>query len=195
MTWRCGAVRRSLIGNRGYRRFLKLSAGRRFEIDLAPRRARRALRWHLRAAHQHQIDHRCRPSSATATAGWSRTSSAHRKVAACHPPDLSQGRPDHPRPHLLLLSSRWCCARNWRIGWRRAGTHPRMGRHRARSATVERNRDRARRQALRLAQHRPRRRQHRPAHARRCFATPGPLRAAAACHTTTPKTPPKTPTP
>ncbi len=77
-----------------------------------------------------------------------------------------------------------------------AETHPRMGRHRARSATVEGETEieqDGKRYVLRNTA--PDGAQHRPAHARRCLATPGPRRPAAACHTTPPKTPPKTPPP
>ena len=47
---------KSLVGNRGDRRFLKSKSGGRFEIRSPARRARRARRWHLRDPGHHEAD-------------------------------------------------------------------------------------------------------------------------------------------
>jgi hypothetical protein len=74
---------KSLVGNRGYRRFLKSRSGGRFEID--PRRvALDALYDGISVIRVTMKLTPCRRPCATATAGWSKTSFA--RVSRCSPP-------------------------------------------------------------------------------------------------------------
>jgi hypothetical protein len=184
---------KSLVGNRGYRRFLKLAAGRRFEID--PRRVELdalfdgiyVLRTNTKLTPLQAV---LRYRDRWMVKDIFRTAKA---LLATRPIFHKYGR-DHPRPRLLFVPGS-DLAQGARGSAGRRRTRLRMGRYRAGPRTVERDRDRAGRQALHPAQHRPWRHCHRAQDPWYRPAAADPLRAAAARPATTPKTPPKTPPP
>jgi hypothetical protein len=181
---------KSLVGNRGYRRFLGLKAGRRFEID--PRRvALDALFDGIYVLRTNTKLAPGRPALSRPLDG--RGHLPHRKIPPRHPPDLPQMRPHHPRSRLLFLS---------RPGSAQAAAGPpprcrsraRMGRHRPGSPTPERNRDRARRKTLSAAQPSAAGRQRRLHDTRRRPAAARPQRPTpATANSTQTPTPSKTP--
>src|SRR5262249_42055339 len=91
---------KALVGNTGYRRYLKTIRDDHFAID--PDKVEEEVRRHLRAAHQH------RPQSARShvvlQAAVDRGANLpHRQASGLDPGDLPQARRTHPRSRVLQL--------------------------------------------------------------------------------------------
>ena len=104
---------KSLVGNRGYRRFLGLKAGRRSKSIRAPRCPRRASSTASMCCAPTPSSPRPRSSCAIATAGWSRTSSAPQNPSS--PPARSSTNATTPSAVTSSVPfSPWFCASSCR---------------------------------------------------------------------------------
>jgi hypothetical protein len=110
---------KSLVGNRGYRRFLSLKPAGALKSIPAASPSTRCSTASMSCAPIPNSP-RCRSSYATATGGWSRTSFA--PPSRCSLPARSSI--NTTKPFVAMCSARfspWCCARSSRIAWRRPG--------------------------------------------------------------------------
>ena len=140
---------KALVGNTGFRRYLKTISNEHFAIDPDKIEEEREVRRHLRAAHQHRSQF-ARGHALLQAAVDGGADLPNSQAPVLHPAHLPQARRDHPRSRVLQFP---------RAGAedRARGPHGRprslrlMAGDRRRSGLADPDRDRARQQAL----HRP----------------------------------------
>ena len=105
---------KALVGNTGYRRYLKTISEEHFAIDPAKVEEEQEVRRHLRAAHQHRSRTRSKPCSATSSFGpWSKPSAP---PSTCSRPARSSTSWTRPSAATCSAASlRSCSRRRWKI--------------------------------------------------------------------------------
>jgi len=137
---------KALIGNTGFRRYLKTISDEHFAIDPRQDRGGAEVRRHLRAAHQHRPQpargHALLQAALDRGADFSNS-----EAPVLHPADLPQARRDHPWPRVLQLPG---TGAEDRVGGADCRPRPRglLAGDRRRSGFADRDRDRVPRKAL-----------------------------------------------
>ena len=94
---------KALVGNTGFRRYLKTISDEHFAIDPDKVEEDEEVRRHLRAAHQHRSQS-ARGHALLQAAVDGGADLPNSQAPALHPADLPQARRDHPRPRVLQVA-------------------------------------------------------------------------------------------